>query len=185
MARLKKQSVGIKSRLCVQIKSSRHTLLLKEMPLHRSNKNSLKQPRVTSVVPGGAQGAQAGASRRRGRRPAALCRRSASAAHMCAAAASSRSAVIKRCHGRCRNTSLKQDKWCVMRLALARLFIDRFKGQVAVSNYALSGAAAAFSVGDSSLSPGGVRRAVRLTSFVTFEVSRLRSVWAQAEQWCH
>lgn len=51
---------------------------------------------------------------------------------------------------RCCNISLKQDKWCIMWLAVVRLFIVRFKGQAAVSNYAPSRAARCFNVGDSS-----------------------------------
>lgn len=104
------------------------------MPQYRHNKDSLKQPQVTLVVPGGALGTQA---RRRaeedtrgrftGGLPLLLT---------CVQQQPPLSLWLKRCCGRCCNTSLKQDKWRVMWLALVRLFIVRFKGQVAVSNYA-------------------------------------------------
>lgn len=57
------------------------------------NKDSLKQPQITLVVPGGALGTQTRRSAEEDTRPEALYRRSASPVDMCAAAALSQSLI--------------------------------------------------------------------------------------------
>lgn len=155
-----------------------HTLLLKELPLHRNNK-FLKHPQETLVVPGGALGTQARRSAEEDTRRRSS-RRSASPVDMCTAEALSQSIVIKTPrYGRCRNTSLKQDKWCVMWLALVRLFIVRFKGQFSVSNYAPSRDAAASAWVTVHWSPQAWN-----TPCISYHLSPLKSihsVWAQTE----
>lgn len=88
---------------------------MRELSLCRNNKDSLAQPQVILVVPGGALGTLARRSAEKD------TRRRVTGGLPAVVIYSNSVASSKRCCGRCRNTSFKTDKWCIMWLAFARL----------------------------------------------------------------